>query len=59
MIYLVSIKYRDTGDHMPIGTEITVRGATVEEADQRLQALVDWLPDHMYVVLLNAVSLYQ
>ena len=59
MIYKVSIKYTDTGDHMPIGTEMTVRGATVEEADERLQALVDWLPDHMQVVLVNAVSLYQ
>lgn len=59
MIYLVSIKYADTGDHMPIGTEVTVRGASVEEADERLQALVDWLPDHMSVVLVNSISLYQ
>jgi hypothetical protein len=59
MIYKVSIKYRDTLAPPPIGTEITVRGADAEEADERLQALVDWLPDHMYVVLVNAVSLYQ
>ncbi len=58
MIYLVSIKYTD-GDHQPIGTETTVRGATVQEADERLQALIDWLPDHMVVVLRNSISLYQ
>jgi len=58
MIYLVSIKYTD-GDHQPIGTEVTVRGATVAEADERLQALTDWLPDHMSVVMVNAISLYR
>ena len=58
MVYSVSIKYTDTGDHMPKGTEITVRGATPHEANERLQALVDWLPDHMQVVLINAVSLH-
>jgi hypothetical protein len=58
MIYTVSIKYTDTGDHQPEGTEITVRGATAHEANERLQALIDWLPDHMSVVWLNAVSLY-
>ena len=57
MIYIVSVKYTDTGDHMPIGTKVTVRGATVQEADERLQSLVDWLPDHMQVVLVNTVSL--
>ena len=58
MIYKVSIKYTDTGDHVPDGTEITVRGATVKEADERLQELIDWLPDHMRVVLTNATSLW-
>ena len=58
MIYKVTVRYTETRDPAPIGTEITVRGATVQEADERLQSLVDWLPDHMYVVLLNAVSLH-
>ena len=58
MIYKVTVKYADTGDHAPKGTEITVRGATPHEANERLQSLVDWLPDHMKVVLINAVSLY-
>lgn len=59
MIYKVTVKYADTGDPAPIGTEITVRGATPHEANERLQSLVDWLPDHLQVVLLNAVSLHK
>ena len=59
MIYKVSIRYADTGDIGGLAGEVTVRGATVQEADERLQALIDWLPDHMVVVLRNSISLYQ
>ena len=58
MIYKVTIKYRDTQDPAPIGTEITVRGATPAEVEERLEALADWLPDNMYLVTINCVSIY-
>ena len=58
MIYKVTVRYTETRDPAPIGTEITVRGATPHEANERYQALVDWLPDHMEVVLINCVSIY-
>ena len=52
MIVSVVLRYVQTGDPMPAG-HIEIKGATITDVNQKLQALADWLPDHIELFIIG------
>tara|TARA_Y100001938_G_C7770563_1_gene273024 strand:+ start:160 stop:333 length:174 start_codon:yes stop_codon:yes gene_type:complete len=52
MIVSVVLRYVQTGDPMPAG-HIEIKGATITDVNQKLQALADWLPDHIEIFIIG------
>lgn len=54
MIYVLSIRNKDTGERMPEG-RIEVAAPTRREADAKVLKMADWLlPDHLEFILVHA-----